>query len=237
MTQLADSRVWVRVGLAVALLASAASATACHRPATVATAPPREVRARGGFAVDALFVAAELRFDGKKVVTHYDAGEDGASGTSETETRWTVTCTQAPRRGTADRRVAELTCASENADGEPFPMSLDGYWIATPAGVWHTSSEDDPLEPVERLLSLPPAARSDELPDPEADPERDPPAREVYATREVVGGAWCHERISDPGGGAEASTWSLCLDARGLVSGSSSDGHGAVVWETSFTRR
>ena len=50
-------------------------------------------------------------------------------------------------------------------------------------------------------------------------------------------GVWCHERIDDPGGGSEASTWGVCLDGRGLVSDSTSDGHGARVWEASVTRR
>jgi hypothetical protein len=121
--------------------------------------------------------------------------------------------------------------------GRALPLDLDGFWIATADGVWHVTDVDEPLEPLARLMSLPPAARLDEVPDPDGDPDDHPPAQLTYQTRRSDDGAWCYEYIADPGGGGEASTWSLCLDARGLLSASTSDGHGAVVWEASVTRR
>jgi hypothetical protein len=211
------------------------------------------------FSIEPLFTAAELRFDAVRVTTTFDADEDGQTTSSDSETHWTLTCAQTPRPAPAGRRVAELTChsrlvpddeediapaapttdaAGEDEDsGEPFPFELDGFWIATADGVWHVTDVDEPLEPLARLMSLPPAARLDEVPDPDAEPEVDPPAQLTYQTRRNDDGAWCYEHIADPGGGDEASTWGLCLDARGLLSASTSDGHGAVVWEASVTRR
>jgi hypothetical protein len=212
------------------------------------------------FSIEPLFTAAELRFDAVRVSTTFHADEDGRTTSSDSETHWTLTCTQTPRPAPAGRRVAELTCVSrqvpddedvapaapttdaagedDDADlGEPFPLDLDGFWIATADGVWHVTDVDEPLEPLARLMSLPPAARLDEVPDPDGDPDDHPPAQLTYQTRRSDDGAWCYEYIADPGGGGEASTWSMCLDARGLLSASTSDGHGADVWEASVTRR
>lgn len=273
--------VLVRAGLRVVV--AAAAATACHRTPAAPTGPARGADPNApttpALSVDALFVAATLRFDGVRVVTNYDADENGQTTSSDSEHHWQVDCMQLPQPSPPGRRVAELTCHTreledddeeeeegdeEDGDGDaaddaataededdeanagpiatkdygaPFPMELDGYWVATTTGVWHVSDPDEPLVEVERLMSLPPERRSDELPDLEADAERDPPARTVYETSSNDRGAWCHQRIDDPGGGSEASTWGVCLDGRGLVSGSTSDGHGATVWEASVTRR
>ena len=251
------ARGWGRHAIALVLVAAAG----CPRPA----ASPARVEAHAGegaappWSSDALFVAAELEFDGRRVVTTFESDENGRTTSSESEIRWRLRCVQAPRPPLPGRRIAELTCESRElpddeaeptsdgagADaagddddrGEPFPIDLSGYWVATADGLWHTADPADELIAVERLMSLPPVAREDAVADPEADPDRDPPAQSVYATRASDGGAWCHERVDDPGGGAEASVWGLCLDARGLLSGSASDGHGAVVWEATFTRR
>lgn len=206
--------------------------------------------------VDALFVATSLRFVAELEVTDF-ADEDGDS----TSRVWDLDCVQAPLPSPPGRRVAKLTCYSqgrhveddEDGDGEtasdddeaeaesddegefPFPMLLDGYWVATADAVWHVADLDEPLVAVARLMSLPPAPRRDEVPDPE--PAEGGQARTIYETNLDDSGAWCHQRSDDMGGLPDPSTWTVCFDGRGLVSGSTSSDAHAVVSEARFTRR
>ncbi len=124
-------------------------------------------------------------------------------------------------------------------------MNLDGYWVATAAGVWRVVNLDDPLEPIAMLIPVPPVAPARcrpaaTMPAPARRPRRRRrrvlAAREVHEITPTPDGAWCHRVLSDPGGGAEASYQTWCIDGDGLRSGDAGDGHGATTWESSFTR-
>ena len=223
----------VRLAWVAAVLTLAAG---CHQPAAPARPAPtgNPAPATLALAVDALFVAASLHFVAELEVTDF-ADEDGDS----TSRAWDLDCVQAPLPSPPGRRVAKLTCHSRERDVEgesPFPMLLDGYWVATADAVWHVADLDEPLVAVARLMSLPPAPRRDEVPDPEP-AEGGQEARTIYETSLDDSGAWCHQRSDDMGGLPDPSTWTVCFDGRGLVSGSTSSDAHAVVSEARFTRR
>ncbi|MBK9034847.1 MAG: hypothetical protein IPL61_26890 [Myxococcales bacterium] len=153
-------------------------------------------------------------------------------GPPTTEAAGAMTCTVAMAHPMGDLQLSKIECVGEQAPGDGFAPA--GYWVASPAGLWHLDgsltmdevhAQVAALDPKKMLIAATPAAHSDQLGDLD-----NGDGLEVFAAKPGAGGGWCVAYTMAMG---DEAGWELCLTAGAIASGSWFSA-GATVDEMSY---
>ena len=149
----------------------------------------------------------------------------------------TLTCTVASAHAMGDQQVAKVECTADGDHTTGDGYAPAGYWVATPAGLWHFDgglAEDElhaklaALDPKQMLIAAAPAARHEEV-----GAAENGDGLEVFGAK-AEGGGWCLDYTFALG---DEAGWQLCFGGDGAIASGSWFEAGATTNETSYVAK